>query len=436
MLLFDECEVDSFFKSMIELRSNLSIQQLSGSNIVMLVPIRENILQKLTHNRSYPNLHQLEINTNFNKKEASDLIKKLDDSKIITVRDEKERNSLASTVVRDYKGDAFVSLLSIVTDGHHDQILRSAYEQLSEKAKESFLYTSLLYRFKILMPSSLLMKLVSKDWGTFKRDVIEYDAKGILVQEEKSISGDEPDLYFRTRHPVISDLLIEMYLSDSDKRFVEYQKIFKKLTYTPHNSRLIVDILKAMITAEEFTQSKIDYLYDICANEFSDDPHFNLHYATNLQYRETQKSLERGIERIIYAEGFLYRRSHRLTHRRAVLNFKLAQLLDSEQVIHSAVQPYIDEARELFYIKMIEDPFSIYSFREYLRFEIWYLETFSLTQETELRSIISIEDLLDRAKRQLHEGIETIAEIEAKYRKKHHSSSANDKKYINFISDL
>lgn len=157
-----------------------------------------------------------------------------------------------------------------------------------------------------------------------------------------------------------------MYLSDSDKRFAEYQKILKKITYTPHNSRLIVNILKAMIIEEEFTQSKIDTLFDICAKEFSDDPHFNLHYATNLQYRGTQ----------------------------------------------------------------------IYSFLEYLRFEIWYLETFSLTQETELRSIISIENLLDRAKRQLHEGIEIIAEIEAKYRKKHQSSSANDKKHINFMSDL
>ena len=186
LLLFDECEVDSFFKAMIELRSNLSIFQLSGPNIVMLVPIRENILQKLTHDRSFPNLNRLEIDAIFNQKEASDLINKLDDSNIIAIRDEIERRSLVSSIVRDYKGDAFVSLLSIVTNGHHDQTLRSAYDQLSAKAKESFLYTSLLYRFKILMPSSLLMKLVSKDWNEFKKDVMEYDAKGILVQEEKN----------------------------------------------------------------------------------------------------------------------------------------------------------------------------------------------------------------------------------------------------------
>lgn len=435
MLLFDECEVDSFFKAMIELRSDLSIQQLSGSNIVMLVPIRENILHKLTHNRSYPNLHQREIKTAFNKEEASDLINKLDNTQIINVRDEIERSSLVSKVVHEYQGDAFVSLLSIVTNGHHDQILRSAYEQLSKKARESFLYTSLLYRFKILMPASLLMKLVSKDWNEFKRAVIEYDAKGILVQEEKNVSGDNPDLYFRTRHSVISDLLIKIYLSDSDKRFAEYEKIFRKINYTYYNSGLIVDILKAIRITDEFTEAKIDTLFDICANEFSNDPHFNLHYATNLQYRGTQKSLERGIERIIYAESFLDRRNHRLTHRRAVLNHRLAELLDKQQVISSAVQPYIDEARELFRIKLIEDPFSIFSFREYLRFEIWHLKTMPLTQETKLHSMILIENLLDQAKRQLHEGIEYIAEIENSYRNAYGSNLTN-RNYIDFINGL
>ena len=53
-----------------------------------------------------------------------------------------------------------------------------------------------------------------------------------------------------------------------------------------------------------------------------------------------------------------------------------------------------------------------------------------------MRSIISIENLLDRAKRQLHEGIETIAEMEAKYRKTHHSSFTNNERYIDFMSDL
>ena len=437
ILLFDECEVDSFFKAMIDLRSNINIQQFSGSNIVMLVPIRENILQKLTLDRSYSNLHQLEVDNTFNKKEALDLIKKLNDSRIINVRDEIERRSLASKVVQDYEGDAFVSLLSIVTDGHHDQILQSAYEQLREKAKKSFLYTSLLYRFKILMPSSLLMRLVSKDWNDFKRDVIEYDAKGILVQEEKNISGDDPDLYFRTRHSVISDLLIKMYLSNSDKRFAEYEKIFKKITYTPYSSGLVVDILKAMRMTEEFTQPKIDTLFDICAKEFSTDPHFNLHYAINLQYRGTQESLEYGIERIMYTEGLLDYRNHRLTHRRAVLNFRLAKLLDIEQAARGTIQPYIDEAKELFDIKMIEDPFSIYSFLEYLNFEIWYLETFSLTQEEKLHSIISIENLFDKARRQLHEGegLEKIATREARYRKDHNVSN-NGEKYIDFINNL
>lgn len=237
---------------------------------------------------------------------------------------------------------------------------------------------------------------------SLKKDVMEYDAKGILVQEEKIISGDTPDLYFRTRHPVISERLIQIYLGDPDKKFLEYQKIFKRITYSPYSSGLIINILKAMRNTEEFTQAMINALFDLCASEFAPDPHFNLHYAINLQHRRDDQSLRRGIERIIYTEGFLDRRNHRLIHRRAVLNFRLAQLLDREQASRNTVQLPIDEARELFEIKVIEDPFSIYSYREYLYFEIWYLKTFSPTEELKLRTIISIENLLDQAKRQLH----------------------------------
>ena len=436
ILLFDECEVDSFFKSMIDLRSSLNIQQLSGPNIVMLVPIRENILQKLTNNLKYPNLYKIEIDATFNTTEAIDLISKLENSKIVEIRDEIKRQDLVSKVVKEYRGDPFVSLLSMVTNGHHDSILRSAYLQLSVKARESFLYTSLLYRFKILMPSSLLMRLVSKDWNEFKKDVIEYDAKGILVQVERNETGDDPDLYFRTRHPVISDLLVKMNLRDPDKRFSEYQALFRRIVYTPHSSRLVVDLLKALRNAEEFTYAKIDLLYDSCANEFYTDPHFNLHYAINLQYRGTQKDLERGIERIIQAEGFLDRRNNRLTHRRAVLNHRLAVLLHGQHVSTSVIQPYVDAARELFKIKLIEDPYSDFSFREYLRFEVWCLKVVSFDSDSRMHSMVTIEDLLYQAKSQLKEGIETIASIEADYRRAYGSESNNEIEYRKHIDEL
>ena len=435
LLLFDECEVDSFFKAMIELRSNLSIPT-DSPNIVMLVPIRDNILDRLTHDRTFPNLHRLQLDGRFNREEATDLIRKLDDHEVISVRDEGERRSLASSIVRDYQGDAFVSLLTIVSQGQHDQILRSAYEQLSEKARESFLLTSLLYRYKIPMPSSLLMKLVSKNWPDFKRDVMEYDARGILVQEERTVPGGAPDLYFRTRHSVISEKLIGIYLGDVDARFAQYQRVFRQITYTAHNSGLVVNLLKAMRDTDEFPQTMINVLFDTCASEFAGDPHFNLHYAINLQYRGDRQSLRQGIERIVYAEGFLNRRNHRLIHRRAVLNYRLARVLDEEQAPRSSIQSHIDEARDLFEIKLIMDPFSVYSYREFLQFQIWHLSTFVRGKDSRLRSMIAIEGLFERAKRQLHEGRETIARIEAEYRREHGEAMADKGNYGDFIQEM
>ena len=435
ILLFDECEVDSIFKTMMELRYNLSTQ-VSGPSILMLVPIRENILQKLTNNRYYKNLHLLEIDPSFNHEEATDLINKLDDSNVISPRDENERRSLASRIVTEYKGDAFVSLLSIVTQGHHEKILRSAFDQLSKKAKESFLFTSLLYRYKISMPSGLLMKLVSKNWNDFRKDVMEYDARGILVQEENKGPGGTPDLYFRTRHSVISERLIEIYLKDLDKRFIEYRKIISKLTQNPYNSDLIINLLKAMIYSDEFPQPTINKFFDLCASEFSSDPHFNLHYANNLQHRGDEKSIRHGIDRIIEAESYLDHRNHRLIHRRAVLNFWLARLQHEGHVPLSTVQPQVDEARELFEIKLLMDPCSIYSYREYLQFEIWYLDNLVQLEESKIRSIIAIENLIDRAKRHLHAEHEIIANLEARFRRKHGLSIVGDGRYDEYINEL
>lgn len=435
LFIFDECEVDSFFKAMIALRAHLSIQ-VDGPNIVMLVPIRENILQKLTVDRAFPNLHQLHIDGTFSPDEATTLIRKLDDAKIIQPRDAGERSSLAASIVKEYGGDAFTSLLSIVTDGHHERILRSAYEQLSKPARDSFLFTSLLYRYKMLMPASLLMKLVSKNWNDFRRDVIEYDARGILVQEERTVAGDTPDLYFRTRHPAISERLVQIYLDDLDAKFRAYEKLISKITYSRYGSGLIIDLLRATIHAGEFSQAMINSLYDRCASEFYDDPHFNLHYAINLQHRGDRHSLELGISRILHVEGYLERRSHRLIHRRAFLNFRLASLLDREQAPRNTIAAYIKEARELFDVKLILDPDSLYSYREFLRFEIWHLEVFARSDEARMRGIMSIENLLDRSRVFLHEGRETIAEIEATYRSKHNVSPRQAEDYRDLMDRL
>ena len=71
-----------------------------------------------------------------------------------------------------------------------------------------------------------------------------------------------------------------------------------------------------------------------------------------------------------------------------------------------------------------------------MRFEIWYLETFAHDLETRMHNMVSIEALFSQAKKQLQDGVETIALLEAKYRSSYGSKDLNDSSYRDFINEL
>ncbi len=71
-------------------------------------------------------------------------------------------------IYRDFAGDSYVSLLELVSGNKLIDDLMEAYHQLNDKCKKAFIYTSLLYQYKILMPSSLLCSLVTSDWVKFR----------------------------------------------------------------------------------------------------------------------------------------------------------------------------------------------------------------------------------------------------------------------------
>ena len=51
----DEIEIESYFKSLIEIQRDISIEQFQDCNIFFIAPIRENILEKFKLNRIVPN---------------------------------------------------------------------------------------------------------------------------------------------------------------------------------------------------------------------------------------------------------------------------------------------------------------------------------------------------------------------------------------------
>jgi hypothetical protein len=356
---------------------------------------------------------------------------------LVSFRDARMKRKLVDRILEDYGGDTLTALSSLIADGQHINYVKSAYGQLTDKAQEAFLYTSMLYRFNILMPASFLRRLVSADWEAFNRDVLEVDCKGILIQEVNTSTGVQPDLYFRSKHPIISDMLVKHLLVNDDRRFEAYLDMLRHLPMGYGNSTLLVNVLKALRDNDDLSLDKIDRLYDSAAQEFNEDPHFTLHYAINLQHRRVEPYLTDAIAKIRYVEGLLERRNHRLIHRRASLNFDLAKLAFQREKELDDTLRYVDEARDLFQIKLRLDPFSSFSYVDFVRLEVWCLDKIEMDKEERARQMIKIEDLLEEAERSVFDDLEAVVKVKGEYLRNHKQVRPEDRKqYLAYLESV
>ncbi|NJL77215.1 MAG: hypothetical protein HC892_21550 [Saprospiraceae bacterium] len=240
--------------------------------------------------------------------------------------------------------------------------------------KKHFLYTALLHRYKLHMPASILKQIIGGDWEDFTNNVIKVEGKGILIQENVKSSGTDPDIYFRTKHPIIADELINKLVPNKDKQYRLYEKIIHSIDVGARNSYLMINLLKSFIRNNDYSKSKIEKLYDEGYRRFSDDPYYILNYTINLQTRDNESDLKKALDLLIYAESLLDYRNHRFIHRRAIINFELAKYYYKEESQLNYTYTYLNEAESLFVNKQILDPFSVYSYDGYIQMLIWQLE--------------------------------------------------------------
>lgn len=433
----DNIEVDSVFKSLLNLRTELSIQQISSVNIIFLVSVRENILHRYKSIHDYKNLFEFKLPATLEDGEINEFLTRLSKNDLVSFRDLNEKEVLIEKIKNNYNGDAFISLVELVSQGRHKENLRDAYFQLSKDCQKAFIYTALLHRFNLLMPSYLLRNLVSRDWDDFKKNVIEVEGKGILVQEEIKSKDLDPDLYFKTKHPIIADLLVEEILKTREKKFEFYSQIIRKSAQTSNASKLITNLLKALNTKGEISHEKIYKLFDEAYERFQDEPYFILNYSINLQRKGDRDSLIKALKLLVYAEGLLERRNNRFIHRRGVISFDLAKLYykKEEETELNLCLKYLQEAEDLLELKQTLDPCSSFSYASYLDVLIWKLDNFNLEKEEELSLNLQIEELYDSALGSVTEGLNRIIEIYTRYKSKFHSTKDTDK-YLSELEEM
>jgi hypothetical protein len=414
VLMMDDIERNTSYKSLMNFRRQLSEYQFNR-NVSFLAPIRENIYDRYRKDYSYMNVHKISVNHKLNDSEIDKLITKLEKWNLIELRDALEKDTLRSRIKSEFASDQYVAMMALVNGNTLIKSISDTFKHINDKAKLAFEFTSLVYQFKIPMPASVLKKVLNMEWKVFMTDVLQVDCKGLLINEVTSSFDVNDDLVFRTKHSLISRKFIESVYRNENKLFKSYVKIIRFLNSSDEHAKLVIDLFKVFKKQVFFKdRNKLDKLYDEAGSVFLYHPNFNLHYAMNLQGRRDLQSLLKADERLMQVASNSERRIHHVTHRRAVISFKIAQAYNKSNDDFSR-DLFISKATDFFEIKLLSDPFSSYSYVDFIGFEMWKAKEVYTDEEDILSSHIRIQDLMIRAYESVYENSDLLTRLKSKY---------------------
>lgn len=417
----DNMETDSIFKRFNEIRIELASEQYSDKSIVFISSIRENILEKLKNQSkiSIQNFIEFNYKSTYNADELSELVDNLKEVGLIQFRDREEKRSIVYKLKTQYKGDSFLSLYTLIENGSHYKLLKKAYDELTPEIQTAFKLTALVHRFNMECPASIIKNAIkTMDWTQFTDKVVRGDGKNILFQESRTSTNSDPDLFFKTKHPVIAEALIKNIFRNSEKNYL-YKNIFSGLPASEYNSRFIVDLIKNLRSSDnDITEGQIENYYELCKKEFEKSVHFMLSYITHIEKRTDKiKVLEQCILDIEMIESTLDYRNNRLIHRKGSLNFKIAKLLfSSKSELESEIKEYLNIAEDWFLIKKELDPSSKYSYLDYFNLLLWELRNIRLENSELLQLHLHINILFEEAFRLIEDDKNVVTDIFEEYK--------------------
>lgn len=432
-------ELDLNFKKIRELRGVLSSKQFEDKSIIFLQSIRENALERFKKSMN-PKIDQINIDSEFSDKELELLIELLNNQNLISYRGEYEKKQIIKNLKLEIgKHDHLLIFLRLIKDGKHKMHILNTYNDFKyETTKKAFLYTSLLYRFGIKMPVSLLKEIIDKEWDEFINEVIKVDGKGIFIQEKiKPDNFLRTDLFFKIKHSVIAESFIKSYIKEREL-FKYYRNIISKLPSDDTSVYTFLNLIRSLIDYKIFDNSKINNLYDIAYTKLSDFIRFNIYYTRNLELRKTKESLEKGLSILDDAEQNSpneFRRDSRIIHRKACLNYQLSKFYFRTDLSMSKV--YYDEAFELFEIKLAMDPSSIFSYLDFIYLLTWYSQKWDILESEKVKTEIKILYIVEKGISNLQEGISKLLKIKNEYINKQFENPINlNERIDNLIDDV
>ena len=119
-----------------------------------------------------------------------------------------------------------VALREATEGKHFDEIVVDEYERIpGDDARRAYLYVAALHRFGLLTRAAVLHRALAVPLADLGARVFAPAAKIILAQD----ISDDPEPYYRTRHPLIAEIVFDRMAPSERERLDYYISIIREL---------------------------------------------------------------------------------------------------------------------------------------------------------------------------------------------------------------
>jgi tetratricopeptide (TPR) repeat protein len=313
IFVMDGIELVAAYKAMRELRNELSGARARALLLTSCQKAAWNALAA-TYQQKDAILFDLEDVLSLN--EAGALIDRLVSHEMLPKPSPKERQRQTQHIMEDCEGHLVVAMLDLVRDGTFRDIVLGEFENISTRGKLAYQYVALFHQHGLSVPDYILNAVTVDDWRVFEDEVIRQESDLIIVQD---LNYAARRIAFRTRHPKIAELIVEVTIPQHEDRIRMYRRVFKAVGTSEEDRQFLLSVLTSRTVRDELREDKyIVELFDAAMDLFPEDRTFILHlgkfetYAGRLdrarELLEWGRSLDPSDTYILHQLGVCYER--------------------------------------------------------------------------------------------------------------------------------
>lgn len=357
IFVVDDLEVTATYRALRDLRNELSSAR---ARTLLLTSCQKAVWNGLAATYEQRDAISLDLEDVLSQNEAGALVDQLAAHKLLERPTPKQKEGHVRHIIDECEGHLVVAMLELVREGRFTEIVLGEYENLSDRAKDAYLFVALLHQHGVSTPDYILNAVTVNDWQAFTHEIIRQESELIIVQDLNYAAGR---IAFRTRHPQIARTIVDVALPQHEDRIRRYRKLIKALATAEEDRLFLLGLLTSRSIREDVREEKyVSEFFEIALDLFPDDRSFILHLG---KFETRIGNLERAKEILEWGRKLDLRDSY-ILHQLGVCYERIADKESRETIGTSKYQGALMCYRE----KQVLDPSSHYGYASEARMHI------------------------------------------------------------------